>query len=159
MYTSLRLRSQQTVEDIILLLEEMAVLDSRTHRAIATPARHSYISTASSPSLRARDSYMPSMDASRPGTPDAGNIKVVVRVRKFLKRGWSRVHEREGRVQCPNSNCRARSQRAMYHRDEPRKPRDHSPSSSNQRSDGIQGQSQDLRTKELYVRQVLLVAR
>ncbi|KAG9555486.1 hypothetical protein KCU79_g10785, partial [Aureobasidium melanogenum] len=52
----------------------------------------SYISTASAPSLRARDSTA-SMASPRPSYlagEEGGNVKVVVRVRKFLPRELER---------------------------------------------------------------------
>ncbi|CAD0114582.1 unnamed protein product [Aureobasidium uvarum] len=55
----------------------------------------SYISTASAPSLRARDSVA-TMASARPsylaGEEGQGNVKVVVRVRKFLPRGMRTTH-------------------------------------------------------------------
>jgi hypothetical protein len=60
-------------------------------RALTTPDipnYHSYHSTASAPSLRSRE---PVDVMDRPFTPTdgdgGGNVKVVVRVRKFVKRG------------------------------------------------------------------------
>jgi len=96
MYTLLRLRYQQSISDIISLLDEMALMDGRGYRALATPDVYSYTaSTASSPSLRAREPLQMQDanggDASRPGSSDGGNVKVVVRVRKFLQRGQSRA--------------------------------------------------------------------
>ena len=85
MYQSLRLRSQQSISDIIDVLEEMALVDTRGHRALTTPDIYSY-STASTPSLRAREA-MPATIESTVGDSDGGNVKVVVRVRKFVKRG------------------------------------------------------------------------
>ena len=56
-----------------------------------TPDLHTYHSTASAPSLRSRTPIeRDTMESPRPFTPpdvDAGNVKVVVRVRKFVKRG------------------------------------------------------------------------
>ncbi|GAB7357912.1 hypothetical protein MBLNU230_g0079t1 [Neophaeotheca triangularis] len=56
-------------------------------RALTTPDLHNYHSTASSPSMRAREPVTEEMQ--RPFTPpnaDGGNVKVVLRVRKFVKR-------------------------------------------------------------------------
>jgi len=86
MFYALRSRARETLEDVIDLLEDMALIDSR--RALTTPDI-GYHSTASAPSLRrATDTAMPTPNA-RPKTADgdAGNVKVVVRVRKFIKRG------------------------------------------------------------------------
>lgn len=45
-------------------------------------------STASSPSLRSRESVIVSTQGIRPASPSpGGNVKVVVRVRGFLPRG------------------------------------------------------------------------
>lgn len=80
----------------------MAV-DARIFRHLgheATGGMLSYASTASSPSLRSPE---PLLVQAPPPTPpaqydmasdmDSGNVKVVVRVRKFLKRGeiWSNL--------------------------------------------------------------------
>ncbi|KXL49154.1 hypothetical protein M433DRAFT_2626 [Acidomyces richmondensis BFW] len=54
-------------------------------RALTTPDMQSYVSNASTPSLRSREA----IELERPYTPpdgDGGNVKVVVRVRKFVKR-------------------------------------------------------------------------
>lgn len=62
--------------------------DMAAKRALTTPDLQSYHSTASAPSLRSRDPA--DIIMQRPFTPpdaDAGNVKVVVRVRKFIKRG------------------------------------------------------------------------
>ncbi|KAF4553863.1 Kinesin heavy chain-like protein 3 [Elsinoe fawcettii] len=87
MYTFLRIRAQQTVLDVIEILEEMALTEIAANRGLPSE-RYSYVSTASTPSMRARDADM--VD-SRPSTPDGGNsVKVVVRVRKFLQRELDR---------------------------------------------------------------------
>lgn len=84
MYALLRLRARETVIDVIELLEDMALVEIAGNRNPSMLAEHLYVSTASTPSMRARDIDMAD---SRPGTPDGGNVKVVVRVRKFLQRG------------------------------------------------------------------------
>lgn len=71
-----RLRAQQVTESVILLLEDMA-LDTRFQRILP-------MSNASAPSLRALE---PVLMSPQPAMEDSGNIKVVVRVRKFVKRG------------------------------------------------------------------------
>lgn len=84
MFLSLRARFLNTLEEAFELLEEMAPVDPRAYRALTTPDIP-YQSTASAPSLRAREVNMgpaPTMPSS-----DAGNVKVVVRVRKFIQRG------------------------------------------------------------------------
>lgn len=103
MWTFLRLRSQQTVADLVRVLEDMALLDTRPYRALTTPDIGAYASTASTPSFRARspDIMAPRestvresiMRESITGDGDGGNVKVVVRVRKFIKRGHSLAHD------------------------------------------------------------------
>lgn len=100
MYPTLRLRSEQSLEDLCDAFRQHTALD----RLIFPPqldldldmaaARHraatslDYHSTASAPSLRSR---VPVEEMERPMTPDgdAGHVKVVVRCRKFVKRGES----------------------------------------------------------------------
>ena len=87
MFYALRHRYLDTITKVFDLLQDMAPIDARMQRALTTPDI-GYQSTASAPSLRAREAAMP-MTSMRPKTADgdAGNVKVVVRVRKFLKRG------------------------------------------------------------------------
>lgn len=93
MYISLRIRSQKTVNGVkSLLAEEMALSDPRAYRALTTPDLHSYYlqSTASTPSLRSREAEYTPRDSIRDSImpdSDGANVKVVVRVRKFIKRG------------------------------------------------------------------------
>lgn len=55
-------------------------------------------STASSPSLRSRESVIVSTQGIRPASPSpGGNVKVVVRVRGFLPRGETLPKTREAR--------------------------------------------------------------
>ena len=96
MYHHLRLRSKASLEELCQAFEdyswERLVLNEMAHRALTTPDLHSYHSTASAPSLRSRE---PIADMDRPFTPpdgDGGNVKVVVRVRKFIRRGM-REHQ------------------------------------------------------------------
>lgn len=91
MYTSLRLRSQASLEHLCEAFSEVTferiALNDMAQRALTTSALGDYESTASAPSLRSR---VPIEDMERPFTPpdaDAGHVKVVVRVRKFIKRG------------------------------------------------------------------------
>lgn len=95
MYAFLRLRSQDTLEEVCADFAELTWLlpTEMATRALTTPDLQHYQSTASAPSLRSREP-VDAMD--RPFTPpdsDAGNVKVVVRVRKFIKRGGS-VYDR-----------------------------------------------------------------
>lgn len=89
MYAFLRLRSEHSLEEVCAQFAELTWIlptDMAT-RALTTPDLQHYHSTASAPSLRSRE---PVDVMERPFTPpdgDAGNVKVVVRVRKFIKRG------------------------------------------------------------------------
>jgi hypothetical protein len=96
MYVALRLRSELLLQDLCndfhdrdFLLLPFGDSDSAemAQRALTTPDLRNYHSTASAPSLRSREPLPASME--RPYTPDgdAGNVKVVVRCRKFVKRG------------------------------------------------------------------------
>jgi hypothetical protein len=99
MYTTLCLRSRDCLDDLCYAFGEFTVAGlvdcieggyKMAHqRALTTPDLQSYVSTASAPRLRSRTPVDASME--RPMTPDGdgGNVKVVVRVRKFIKRGKS----------------------------------------------------------------------
>lgn len=84
MYVSLRLRYRQIIHTITRQLEDMA-LDPRAYPGIAAEIRQ-LKSSASTPSLRSRESELVPMGTT---TPDngGGNVRVVVRVRGFLPRG------------------------------------------------------------------------
>jgi len=102
MYPSLRLRSEQSLEFLCYAFRERTALgrlifpptcdldlERETGMATARPRPATsldYRSEASAPSLRAR---VPAEEMERPMTPDgdAGHVKVVVRCRKFVKRG------------------------------------------------------------------------
>lgn len=103
MFTSLRLRSEVALEDtcdafldhcsllrrLLFPAEEFAWLDDSddmADRSLTTPDLQNYQSTASAPSLRSKEA-VEVMDRPRSSDGDAGNVKVVVRVRKFIKRG------------------------------------------------------------------------
>lgn len=103
MYAALRLRSQASLEHLCeafgdITFEQLALNHKMAHhRALTTSDLPTYHSTASAPSLRSRE---PVEVLERPLTPlesgDAGHVKVVVRVRKFVKRGRamsSRMYE------------------------------------------------------------------
>ena len=83
MHASRRLRFRATVDYCRELLKDMA-LDPRAFPGVASEARIK--SSASAPSLRARESEVVSMGRSTPDNA-GGNVKVVVRVRAFLPRG------------------------------------------------------------------------
>jgi hypothetical protein len=94
MYASLQQRYQEVVEDCIdLLCEAMA------------PARNAYdirasspmVSTASSPSLRSKTPVLVPATPQNGNMAPGGNVKVVVRVRGFLKRGEMSHGVHEGR--------------------------------------------------------------
>ena len=84
MWVSQRLRFKTIICDIISDLEDMA-LDPRAYPGIAGQNRP-LGSSASTPSLRSRESEIVPL---RMSTPDngGGNVRVVVRVRGFLPRG------------------------------------------------------------------------
>lgn len=84
MYVSLRLRYNQIIHNITSHLVDMA-LDPRAYPGIAAEVRQ-LKSSASTPSLRSRESELVPMGRT---TPDngGGNVRVVVRVRGFLPRG------------------------------------------------------------------------
>lgn len=105
MYTSLRLRSELILDELCHAFHHRSLLyttlfpdlqdagwddfnsDEMAHHGRTMSSLQDYHSTASAPSLRAREAIE---DMQRPFTPpdaDAGNVKVVVRVRKFIKRG------------------------------------------------------------------------
>lgn len=96
MYAMLRLRSQNSLEELCAIFDEYTNSDRLVSNAMAHRALKAAVSTASSPiamrasaseaGLRRRDELV-----ERPFTPldggEGGNVKVVVRVRKFIKRG------------------------------------------------------------------------
>lgn len=84
MYVLQRLRYRSVISDIQTCLEDMA-LDPRGFPGVHSEARQ-LKSSASTPSLRSRESELVPMGRS---TPDngGGNVRVVVRVRGFLPRG------------------------------------------------------------------------
>ena len=84
MYVLLRLRYRSILGDIENQLQVMA-LDPRAFPGLASEARQ-LKSSASTPSLRSRESELVPMGRA---TPDngGGNVRVVVRVRGFLPRG------------------------------------------------------------------------
>lgn len=84
MYVSMRLRCRQILSDIAIHLHGMA-LDSRAYPGIAAEVRQ-LKSSASTPSLRSRESEIVPMGRSTPEN-GGGNVRVVVRVRGFLPRG------------------------------------------------------------------------
>ena len=83
MHVSRQLRFRTTVEYCQQLIADMA-LDLRAFPGVASEVRIK--SSASAPSLRARDSDTMSTGRSTPDNA-GGNVKVVVRVRAFLPRG------------------------------------------------------------------------
>ena len=86
MYALQQLRFRTLLHGIELQLKDMA-LDPRAYPGVASEVR-SLKSSASTPSLRSRESEFVPMGRS---TPDngGGNVRVVVRVRGFLPRGMS----------------------------------------------------------------------
>lgn len=93
MYHHLRTRSQASLQDLCDAFDEYVHHIIMAHRALTTPDLHTYHSTASVPSMRSKEPVVEVMQ--RPLTPidtEGGNVKVVVRVRKFVKRGMSMAH-------------------------------------------------------------------
>ena len=84
MYALQRLRFRDIINTVAVAFQDMA-LDPRGFPGVATDVR-SLKSSASTPSLRSRESEIVPMGRS---TPDngGGNVRVVVRVRGFLPRG------------------------------------------------------------------------
>lgn len=84
MYALQRLRYRLILRDVETRLQDMA-LDPRGFPGVATEVRQ-LKSSASTPSLRSRESELVPMGRA---TPDngGGNVRVVVRVRGFLPRG------------------------------------------------------------------------
>ena len=84
MYVLQRLRYGAVISDIEHSLKDMA-LDPRSFPGLASELRP-LKSSASTPSLRSRESELVPMGGN---TPDngGGNVRVVVRVRGFLPRG------------------------------------------------------------------------
>lgn len=85
MYALQSQRFRDTVSNVKGLLQSMA-LDARAFPGVASEVRLK--SSASTPSLRSRESEIVPMGRN---TPDngGGNVRVVVRVRGFLPRGIS----------------------------------------------------------------------
>lgn len=86
MYNSQRQRCQDILQTVKSLCKAMA-LDPRAFPGIASELRP-LKSSASTPSLRSRNSEFVEMLPTAPET-GAGNVRVVVRVRGFLPRGQS----------------------------------------------------------------------
>ena len=86
MYFAQRLRFQELNAELCTLFQDMA-LDYRGFPGVATEFQRPLHSSASTPSLRSRESELVPM--ARIGTPEngGGNVRVVVRVRGFLPRG------------------------------------------------------------------------
>ena len=84
MYVPQRLRFKNLLDTVAATLRDMA-LDPRAFPGVATEVRQ-LKSSASTPSLRSRESEIVQMGRA---TPDngGGNVRVVVRVRGFLPRG------------------------------------------------------------------------
>ena len=84
MYALQQSRFRRLIQCISLQLEDMAI-DPRAFPGVATDIRP-LKSSASTPSLRSRESELVPMGRM---TPDngGGNVRVVVRVRGFLPRG------------------------------------------------------------------------
>jgi len=89
MHSFLKLHFSHILSHVEGLMEDMA-LDTRAYRGLSYDFRDRFESSASSPSLRASELSTPGYlaDGSSGGdSNDAGNVKVVVRVRQFVQRG------------------------------------------------------------------------
>lgn len=86
MYVLQRLRYRSIFGHIQRQLQDMA-LDPRAFPGVATEVRQ-LKSSASTPSLRSRESELVPMGRATPEN-GGGNVRVVVRVRGFLPRGTS----------------------------------------------------------------------
>lgn len=84
MHSPRRLRLVKTISHIEFLLEN--TMDNRFFRGLHQ--FRPFESTASVPSLRAFEP-LPAAINDTMGGDDSGNVKVVVRVRQFIKRGMS----------------------------------------------------------------------
>ena len=84
MYILQRLRYHSILDDVQRRLRNMA-LDPRAFPGIASEVRQ-LKSSASTPSLRSRESEVVPMGRATPDNA-GGNVRVVVRVRGFLPRG------------------------------------------------------------------------
>lgn len=93
MFAHLRMRSEVALDDICYELQSRSFLAplhelAMEGRALTTPDLGTYQPSSSLSRLHGGEPFLEVMD--RPLTPidaDAGNVKVVVRVRKFIKRG------------------------------------------------------------------------
>ena len=116
-----------------------------------------YQSNASAPSLRSKEP-MELMDRPRTSDGDA-NVKVVVRVRKFIKRGLhtiNNVNHIQACILTPSSRHRERFQ--MHRSNDPRNTRNSTPP-ARYRPRRPQTKPESVRRKIIYIRQILLVAR
>src|SRR5215469_9645024 len=90
MHSFLRLRFIHVLSYVEGLMEDMA-LDTRTYRGLSYDPRDRFESSASLPSLRASEAltsgYLTMANGNSGDGSDAGNVKVVVRVRRFVQRG------------------------------------------------------------------------
>lgn len=84
MYALQQLRFRDLIHTVAVAFQDMA-LDSRAFPGLATEIR-SLKSSASTPSLRSRESEVVPMGRNTPDN-SGGNVRVVVRVRGFLPRG------------------------------------------------------------------------
>jgi len=87
MHALRRLRSRETIQRCEKLLEStiITIMDPRTYRHLSYDNRQ-FESSASAPSLRAAEPLLTPPLAATMGE-DSANVKVVVRVRQFIKRG------------------------------------------------------------------------
>ena len=152
MYSSLRLRFADSLHDLCNEVEDIIIIPElvrgMAHHGRASTAFDHYRSTASAPSMRSRT---PVEIVERPFTPpdaDGGNVKVVVRVRKFVRRGRWHARFRYGRAAL---TCgRAREAVAMSDRNEPAHECDDT-ASAHTEARGAQGQQEAAGGEELML--------
>lgn len=143
MFYALRTRYLETIREAIDLFEEMVPVDPRAYRALTTPDI-AYQSSASAPSLRAREAATP-LEPMAPMRPmssdgDSGNVKVVVRVRKFIKRGMHQEHLYRACALAEShtkTSYRNRATSNMSNRNGPKDTKDNHTSSTRRRYKGF----------------------
>jgi hypothetical protein len=95
MHSPRRLRFVETVQHCSFLLEN--TMDRRFFTNSGLQQYRPFESTASAPPLRAFEPLPASINDTMAGD-DSGNVKVVVRVRQFIKRGRSTAHVNNARI-------------------------------------------------------------
>ena len=163
MFASLRLRSEVAwLETCDAFLDHCSLLQFAllfpaefeepyimAERPMTAPDQSLYQSTASAPSLRRKES-MEIMDRPRSSDGDA-NVKVVVRVRKFIKRGVYAVAASYKKARLLMLPSRHRETVQMHRPNGPRNTRDQTPPPRNS-TRRPQAQQKSLRRKIIHIR-------